>query len=149
MILASIRSLSYAPCPTCRIPKDRGHELGTKRYSNDISRLSRQDTHSHRCTIQRVRELIFQEGFNVKSAGVERLLASESLAPIRVRVLQLSSRCFIADVFTRVNLECIFFVASSIRDELFRIIWTVCVQLRELALGGLSGILFGTSCTSQ
>ena len=54
-----------------------------KRYLNDIWRLTRRDTHPHRCTIDRVRELIYQEGFNVKSAGVERLLVGESLVPTR------------------------------------------------------------------
>lgn len=59
-----------------------GTKLDAKRRQN-----MREDTHPIRSTIKRARELIFEGGYNIASAGIKRILDPKSLLPTRVSSL--------------------------------------------------------------
>ncbi len=84
VLLASIKSLSHCPCPRCCVPKSRASDIGTKRNANAIVNLARVDNDAHRHDVHRARDLIYLEGYGVKSAAVDRLLGSRSLVPAKV-----------------------------------------------------------------
>ena len=69
------------------MPKERATQLGTKSNRTQSVTLRRKDTQQRRSKIDEARRLIYEQGFQVKSVGVERLLGPQSLVPIHVRIL--------------------------------------------------------------
>ncbi len=66
------------------MPKSRASDIGTKRNANAIVKLARVDDDAHRHVVRRARDLVYLEGYGVKSAAVDRLLGSRSLVPAKV-----------------------------------------------------------------
>ncbi|KAG6894126.1 hypothetical protein C0992_007423 [Termitomyces sp. T32_za158] len=81
ILLATIRNMGSCPCPRCIIPKDRIPELGTKLDASRRQTLARSVSHCFLDKIQSARDAIYQFGYKVKSAFVERILGEESLVP--------------------------------------------------------------------
>jgi hypothetical protein len=83
VLIASIKSLAMCLCPRCLIRKQQVGDLGTK---NDRKRRKkdRADDEHHRKKVARAREGIFEKGYKVTGAKVERMLGEESIAPIKV-----------------------------------------------------------------
>ena len=91
VILCSIRDLGGCPCPRCRIPMDQVPELGTKLDANRCKSLQRHDDDDKRYKISLSRKFIYEQGRNVTSEAVEKVLKGESLTPTRVCALCVSS----------------------------------------------------------
>jgi hypothetical protein len=83
VLLASIRFLARCPCPRCLIEKSQIHELGTTRDQQRRKR-TRIDSHLRQQKVEMARGWIFEKGYGVRNAAVERVLAPESLVPTRV-----------------------------------------------------------------
>lgn len=82
--MASIRNMGGCPCPRCTIPKSKLHLMGTKRDRRDRIKQARVDDHQRRSTIAQARKAIYEQNFDVDSAGVERMLKPLSLVPTSV-----------------------------------------------------------------
>lgn len=83
MLMAALRALGRCPCPLCFIQKKDIHRLG-QQYSRRRSLTLRIDTPQRQKLIERVRSWIFEEGYSVESAAIDRVLGSTSQLPIRV-----------------------------------------------------------------
>ena len=83
--MAAIKYLAQCPCPRCLVKKEQIDAIGTKVDSIRRSQI-REDDESRREQVERARGWIFERGYSVVSAAVERLL-STSLIPTRVRHL--------------------------------------------------------------
>ncbi|KAG5639975.1 hypothetical protein DXG03_002044 [Asterophora parasitica] len=81
VLLATIRNLGKCPCPRCTLPKERIPELGTQLDLRRRVTLARRDDSPRRFRIRIAREFIYERGFGVKSAAVERILEADSLVP--------------------------------------------------------------------
>ena len=85
VLLATIRNLGSFPCPRCLIPKEKIPEVGTK---NDDQRRETQRRVADNSLISKIntaRTWIYNEGYRIKAAAVERLLSPTSLVPTIVR----------------------------------------------------------------
>lgn len=69
------------PCPRCLIPKDRTHQLGTKRDQRWRKTHARVDNLHYRAKISSARNIIYKNNRTVNSVFVERLLKPQSLVP--------------------------------------------------------------------
>ncbi|KAF7374197.1 GLOBIN domain-containing protein [Mycena sanguinolenta] len=80
VLLATIKNFGGCPCPRCFIEKEKISDMGTKA---DMRRRlnTRKDTSSWRETIQRVRTWIFDKGYLITGAAVNRLLKPQSWVP--------------------------------------------------------------------
>ncbi|KAF8151198.1 hypothetical protein BJ912DRAFT_869512 [Pholiota molesta] len=81
ILLSSIRNMGSCPCPRCLIPKDRVHQVGTRRDKSQRSSLARVDNLMYKAKISSAREMIYEKNLAVDSAAVERLLKPQSLVP--------------------------------------------------------------------
>ena len=84
VLLCSIRDLGACPCPRCCVPLRRIPEMGTKTDAQRRETLKCHDNIIKREKVDLARKFIYNEGRNVDSEAVERLLKLESLVPIRV-----------------------------------------------------------------
>lgn len=85
VLLATIRNLGSFPCPRCLIPKEKIPEVGTR---NDDQRRETQRRVADNSLISKIRTArtwIYNEGYRIKAAAVERLLSPTSLVPTVVR----------------------------------------------------------------
>ena len=83
MILAALRDKGLCLCPRCLVPRDALDKLGQVRDSQGrISRARIFDLD----WITRARNIIYQLGFPVRSAGIERMLKPASLSPTVVGI---------------------------------------------------------------
>ena len=85
VLLATIRNLGSFPCPRCLIPKEKIPEVGTR---NDDQRRETQRRVANNSLISKIstaRTWIYNEGYRIKAAAVERLLSPTSLVPTIVR----------------------------------------------------------------
>ena len=81
VLLATIRNLGSFPCPRCLIPKEKIPEVGTR---NDDQRRETQRRVANNSLISKIstaRTWIYNEGYRIKAAAVERLLSPMSLLP--------------------------------------------------------------------
>ncbi|KAK0226736.1 hypothetical protein EDD85DRAFT_923411 [Armillaria nabsnona] len=82
-LLASIKSLGRCLCPRCLITKDKVSELGMKRDMTRREAQAREDGTSRQFSIEMVRKWIYEKGFPVSGAQVEKVLNPTSLTPNR------------------------------------------------------------------
>lgn len=80
-LLSLIRTNGNCPCPRCLVEKSEIHKLGQIRDGE--SRLSRVRSYAGDL-IRTARSFIYEKGFNVASAAVERLLFAHSWVPTLV-----------------------------------------------------------------
>ncbi|KAF7328374.1 GLOBIN domain-containing protein [Mycena venus] len=78
VLLATIKYFGGCPCPRCLIEKDQIPAMGTKADFRRRQNI-RQDTPWYRRTINLARKWIFEKGFLVAGAAVNRLLKPTSL----------------------------------------------------------------------
>ncbi|KAH7918336.1 hypothetical protein BV22DRAFT_1134671 [Leucogyrophana mollusca] len=81
ILFACIRNRGGCPCPRCLIPLSRVHNLGMTRDMEQRRTLARVDDIHRRNAILNARKLIYEKGWAVDSAPVERILKPESLVP--------------------------------------------------------------------
>ncbi|KAF9455142.1 hypothetical protein BDZ94DRAFT_1380273, partial [Collybia nuda] len=81
ILLASTRNLGSCPCPRCEIQLSKVHNVGMAMDRKQRTTKARIDNASQREIIAKARKLIYQEGYLVNSAQVERLLKPQSLVP--------------------------------------------------------------------
>jgi len=81
MLLATLRDKGLCLCPRCLVPKDELDLLGQVRDGQ--KRISRARTF-HANLIIKARDCIYNLGFSVRSAGIERMLKPLSLVPTMV-----------------------------------------------------------------
>ena len=86
VLLATIRNLGSFPCPRCLISKDKLPEVGTK--IDDKRRVTNQRVANNHLfsDVRLARTWIYNEGYGVKAAAVERLLSPISIVPTVVRL---------------------------------------------------------------
>jgi hypothetical protein len=85
VLLATIKNLGGCPCPRCFIEKAQIPEMGTKADMRRRQKI-RQDTSGWRNKIERVRSWIFEKGYLIAGAAVNRVLKPQSWVPTRVSV---------------------------------------------------------------
>ena len=85
VLLATIRNFGSCPCPRCLVPKSKIPEVGTASDERRREKSRRVDDFNRNLNVSHARDLIYERGFGVKSAAVERLLAEESYTPTKVR----------------------------------------------------------------
>ena len=83
VLLATVRDKGLCPCPRCLICKVDIDKVGQKRDSCD--RITKARTYLGDM-IQTARRFIYDLGFNIDSAAVERVLKPQSLVPTLVHV---------------------------------------------------------------
>ncbi|KAF5368267.1 hypothetical protein D9615_010369 [Tricholomella constricta] len=81
VLLSTIRNFGRCPCSRCTIPKEKIPELGTHVDSRRRETHARKDTSPRRFNIRLAREFIYEHGYGVKSAAVERTLGADSSVP--------------------------------------------------------------------
>jgi hypothetical protein len=81
MLIASIREKGLCPCPRCMVLKSNIDKIGFVQDAKD--RLATARSYCQRL-ISRAREFIYEMGYGVTSAAVERLLKPQSLVPTLV-----------------------------------------------------------------
>jgi hypothetical protein len=82
--MACLRYLSLCPCPRCLVLKSRIPMIGTKTDSKQRISLARIDSEDSREKVELARKSMFEEGVNITSATIERLLQPTSLVATRV-----------------------------------------------------------------
>ena len=75
--------MGKCPCPRCLLPKEKIFEVGTKNDERRRIKLER-NSEKEQYNIGLARKWIYDSGFRIKSAGVERLLSDQSLVPTLV-----------------------------------------------------------------
>ncbi|KAJ7097121.1 hypothetical protein B0H15DRAFT_920861 [Mycena belliarum] len=83
ILLATIRNLGKSPCPRCLLPKEQIRDVGTVLDTTKREKLARVDDSIRRGRIDRVRTWIYERGYAIKSAAVERYLQPFSETPTR------------------------------------------------------------------
>ena len=84
VLLATIRNFGSCPCPRCLVPKSKIPEVGTAIDDRRREKSRRVDSFTRNWNVSLAREYIYERGFGVRSAAVERLLAEESYTPTKV-----------------------------------------------------------------
>lgn len=84
ILLAGIRNMGQCPCPRCRTPLDRVHQLGMPRDMTIRANSIRVDDVQRKSLVMSARRVIYQTGLIVNSAAVENLLKDLSLVPNKV-----------------------------------------------------------------
>lgn len=87
VLLCGIRDLGGCPCPRCCLPMASIPSMGTKPDALRRERLERKDDDTKRHKVSMARKFIYEQGRNVDSEAVERVLKPESLVPTHVCVL--------------------------------------------------------------
>ena len=86
-LLAMIRNFGSCPCLRCLVPKSKITEVGTAFDERWREKSRRVDDLNRNWNVSLARDFIYERGFRVRSAAVERLLAEESYTPTKVRHL--------------------------------------------------------------
>ncbi|KAG5637871.1 hypothetical protein H0H81_002834 [Sphagnurus paluster] len=81
VLISTIRNFGRCPCSRCTICKEKIPDLGTKYDGRRRETQARRDTSRCRFNIRVAREFIYEHGYGVKSAAVERLLEVDSSVP--------------------------------------------------------------------
>nr|GAT49693.1 predicted protein [Mycena chlorophos] len=80
-LLATIRNLGKCPCPRCLLPKEQVPDMGMDLDQKRREKLVRIDDDHRRSRIARVRTWIYEWGYRIKAAAVERWLSPFSEVP--------------------------------------------------------------------
>ena len=83
VLLANIKNFGACPCPCCFVKTDQIAELGTL---NDSRRRNkpRRSTKQHMDDVTMTRGWIFDRGYKITGAQVERVLGEKSWVPTHV-----------------------------------------------------------------
>lgn len=93
MLIATLRVLGLFPCPTCLIPREHIHQLGTQ--VDKFRRARRRvDDPARQAKIEKTRRRIFESGTAVEAGRVKNILAHGSLLPINVSHIILGSSLY-------------------------------------------------------
>ncbi|KAK6974093.1 GLOBIN domain-containing protein [Favolaschia claudopus] len=82
VLLATIKYFGGCPCPRCFVEKDQISQMGTKADMRRRQNI-REDTPWYRKTIETARRWIFERGYLVAGAAINRMLKPTSLVPTR------------------------------------------------------------------
>jgi len=83
--MTCLKYLAQCPCPRCLILKSNIPRLGMEVDKNARQKLVRADSKAIQNTVNRARQMIFEDGINITSVYIDRLLKPQSLVPTRVR----------------------------------------------------------------
>ena len=86
VLLGTIKHLGKRPCPRCLVETDSIGQLGTEEDEAVRIARARVDDAVRQRLVKAARKLIFEKRHRVNSAQVGRLLDSQSLTPIEVRM---------------------------------------------------------------
>jgi hypothetical protein len=106
-LLAAICELGLWPCSTCKIPKHKLAEMGTKRSLRKRMECARVDNNDRYDQVQCARNLVYggkKNSVAVNSIKVERLLKSDSLTLTEVSMRLQAPYSLLSDILK----ECIF-----------------------------------------
>ena len=82
--MTCLKYLAQCPCPRCLILKSKIPRLGMEVDKNARRKLIRADSKAIQDTVNRARQMIFEDGINITSVYIDRLLKPQSLVPTRV-----------------------------------------------------------------
>lgn len=82
--MTCLKYLAQCPCPRCLILKSNIPRLGMEVDKKARQRLARVDSKEIQSTVNHARRLMFEDGINVSSVFIDRLLKPRSLVPTRV-----------------------------------------------------------------
>ena len=82
--MTCLKYLAQCPCPRCLIFKSNIPRLGMEVDKKARQQLARVDSKEIQNTVNHARRLMFEEGINVSSVFIDRLLKLQSLVPTRV-----------------------------------------------------------------
>lgn len=82
--MTCLKYLAQCPCPRCLIFKSNIPRLGMEVDKKARQQLARVDSKEIQNTVNHARRLMFEEGINVSSVFIDRLLKPQSLVPTRV-----------------------------------------------------------------
>ena len=82
--MTCLKYLAQCPCPRCLILKSNIPRLGMEVDKKARQKLARVDSKEIQDTVNNARRLIFEDGINVSSVFIDRLLKPHSLVPTRV-----------------------------------------------------------------
>ncbi|KAJ7053136.1 hypothetical protein C8F01DRAFT_1375308 [Mycena amicta] len=81
VLLATVRNMGKCPCPRCFLPKEQIPDIGMELDKKRREKLARTDNDHRRSRIATVRKWIYEWGYKIKSAAVERFLSPFSEVP--------------------------------------------------------------------
>jgi hypothetical protein len=84
ILMTCLKYLAQCPCPRCLILKSNIPRLGMEVDKNARQTLVRADSKAIQDTVNRARQMIFEDGINITSVHIDRLLKPHSLVPTRV-----------------------------------------------------------------
>ncbi|KAJ7155302.1 hypothetical protein C8R46DRAFT_1296775 [Mycena filopes] len=126
VLLATIKYFGGCPCPRCFVQKDQISEMGTKADMNRRKTI-REDTGWWRRKIDHVRTFIYEKGFLVAGAAVNRNLKPQSWVPTRNAFSKLADHgfnlfsMFVPDLLHEIELG----VIKSLFVHIIRILYGV------------------------
>lgn len=82
--MTCLKYLARCPCPRCLTLKSSIPRLGMETDKNARQKLVRTDSKAIQDTVNRARRMMFEDGINITSVFIERLLKPQSLVPTRV-----------------------------------------------------------------
>jgi hypothetical protein len=82
--MTCLKYLARCPCPRCLTLKSSIPRLGMETDKNARQKLIRTDSKAIQDTVNRARRMMFEDGINITSVFIERLLKPQSLVPTRV-----------------------------------------------------------------
>ena len=82
--MTCLKYLAQCPCPRCLILKSNIPRLGMAVDKKARQQLARVDSKEIQNTVNHARRLMFEDGINVSSVFIDRLLKPHSLVPTRV-----------------------------------------------------------------
>ena len=82
--MTCLKYLAQCPCPRCLILKSNIPRLGMEVDKKARQQLARVDSKEIQNMVNRARRLMFEDGINISSVFIDRLLKPHSLVPTRI-----------------------------------------------------------------
>jgi hypothetical protein len=82
--MTCLKYFAQCPCPRCLILKSNIPRLGMEVDKNACQKLIRADSKAIQNTVNRARQMMFEDGINITSVYIDRLLKPQSLVPTSV-----------------------------------------------------------------
>ena len=79
VLLATICSKGWCPCPCCLMPLNKIHNLGTVSDMRQQQSLACVDNLNRRSKVKKARSIIYDQDYTVNNEASEKLLKNESL----------------------------------------------------------------------
>jgi hypothetical protein len=84
ILMTCLKYLAQCPCPRCLILKSNIPRLGMEVDKKARQKLTRVDSKEIQNKVNHARRLMFEDGINISSVFIDRLLRPHSLVPTRV-----------------------------------------------------------------